>query len=216
MQTNEAAKSITISPPVGAPTSKSIKDHRISFPSFSQSSVFMAGPQIGKNPNVHLDGTHFLQCYLGGKHPQTFDFSLCPLIGTIEPLLEGKAASDGHEMKVDFWEVIQLKVKLPLRVPSTRKLLCLTKKHLIHRGEVMSKIMHMRSFITRASGSINLNVDMLRLLCLVQTQCWRYFYSLSHRLLWTAYLTQSSQLYLETVIHAFGWCLSFRAENSPH
>jgi asparaginyl-tRNA synthetase len=61
---------------------------------------------------VLRDGTGFVQCLMQDALCQTFDGvtltveSTVRVFGTIIALPDGKSAPDGHEMKVDYWEVI--------------------------------------------------------------------------------------------------------------
>jgi len=152
--------------------------------------------------------------------------STIELSGTLKALPEGKSAPDNHELVVDFWKCIG---KAPggdesfsnkvaeSAEPSTLA----DSRHLVIRGETASSILKVRSSVLKAFRS---HFDHLGLMevtppCMVQTQVegggtlfgFDYYGS-------PAYLTQSSQLYLETCLPSLGdvFCVqeSFRAEKS--
>ena len=58
------------------------------------------------------DGTGYLQCVLTGILCHTFDAltltleSTVKVYGTLNVVPEGKNASGGHELVVDYWEII--------------------------------------------------------------------------------------------------------------
>ena len=139
---------------------------------------------------------------------------------------EGHMAPNGHELLVDFWEVIRIapsgedSFECRLNQEASVDVL-LNQRHLVHRGDTATKILKMRSWLLGAfrghfedSGYFEVTPP-----CLVQTQVeggstlfeLDYFGE-------KAYLTQSSQLYLETVCPSLGdvYCIqeSFRAERS--
>mmetsp|Transcript_8893 Transcript_8893/g.16022 ORF Transcript_8893/g.16022 Transcript_8893/m.16022 type:complete len:526 (-) Transcript_8893:831-2408(-) len=132
-------------------------------------------------------------------------------------------AKGGVEIQVDYWELVgssPSEIESILTYESNPDIL-LNNRHLVIRGTKASSVLRMRSIITQcfrehffANGYCELFPPTL-----VQTQCeggstlfsFDYFGE-------PAYLTQSSQLYLETGIAAVGDCFcllpSYRAEKS--
>ena len=59
------------------------------------------------------DGTGFLQAVLTGQLCQSYDAlilqpeSSVSLFGTLVPVKEGQKAEGGHELQVDYWELVQ-------------------------------------------------------------------------------------------------------------
>ncbi|KAJ8950823.1 hypothetical protein NQ318_012687 [Aromia moschata] len=158
------------------------------------------------------DGTGFLQCVLNDKLCHTYDAlvlqteSSVLLYGTIKVLPEGKMAPGGHELVVDYWELIGLappggadsilnEQALPRR-SSGKSPHYDTRDHYLDRG--YCEITPPSIVQTQVEGGSTLfKMD--------------YFGE-------EAYLTQSSQLYLETCLPSMGdvFCIaeSFRAEQS--
>lgn len=108
------------------------------------------------------DGTGFLQCVLTDILCQTHDAivlsteSAVRLYGTISAVPEGKTAPDGHELKVDYWELIGL---APAGGADTilnedaHPDVQLDNRHIWIRGEISSKILKMRSVVMQAFRS---------------------------------------------------------------
>lgn len=108
------------------------------------------------------DGTGFLQCVLTDLLCQTYDAlvlsteSSIRLYGTIEAVPEGKVAPDGHELKVDYFELIGL---APAGGADTilneesQPDVQLDNRHIWIRGETSSKVLKMRSVILHAFRS---------------------------------------------------------------
>lgn len=108
------------------------------------------------------DGTAFLQCVLTDKLCQTYnaivlstESSVC-LYGTLIEVPEGKAAPGGHELKVDYWELIGLapaggadSILNEESLPEVQ----LDNRHITIRGENTAKILKMRSVLMNAFRS---------------------------------------------------------------
>ncbi|TFL07131.1 asparaginyl-tRNA synthetase [Pterulicium gracile] len=181
---------------------------------------------------VLRDGTGYLQAVLSGRMSQTYHAltlnleSSVELVGTLQEVPEGKNAPGGHELIVDYWK---LHGSAPggddaftNRVneksdPSIQADL----RHLVLRGETASSILKLRAHLLSAFREtyVKHNLTEVTTPCLVQTQVegGATLFKLDYYGQ-SAFLTQSSQLYLETCLASLGdvYCFqeSFRAENS--
>ncbi|KAJ2807987.1 asparagine--tRNA ligase [Coemansia guatemalensis] len=181
---------------------------------------------------VLRDGTGYLQSILNGRLCHTYDAltltleSTVALTGVVQKVPEGKDAPGGHELIVDYWEVVG-------RAPGgddavTNRIssdadpsLLYQQRHLVIRGDTASAVLKVRSRVMRAfrdhfdsKGYFEVTPP-----CMVQTQVeggstlfsFNYYGE-------EAYLTQSSQLYLETCLPSMGAVFtmaeSYRAEKS--
>ncbi|QLL33910.1 hypothetical protein HG536_0F02350 [Torulaspora globosa] len=181
---------------------------------------------------VLRDGTGFIQCVMSGDlaaAQQTAELTLessVALYGRVAKVPEGKSAPGGVELVVDYYEVIGV-------APSgddsfTNRIaegadpsLLLDQRHLALRGETISAVMKVRAALLRAVRRVYEEEQLVEVTppCMVQTQVeggstlFKLDYYGEE-----AYLTQSSQLYLETCLAALGdvYCVqeSFRAEKS--
>ncbi|ORZ13190.1 hypothetical protein BCR42DRAFT_419366 [Absidia repens] len=178
------------------------------------------------------DGSGYLQCVLTGELCHTFDAitltteSTITVYGVINALPEGKKAPDNHELVVDYWELVG---KAPdgeeafnsKVTPDADPSYLLDNRHLVLRGETSSAVLKARAEVIKAFRAHYDSRGYTEVTppCMVQTQVeggstlfeFNYYGQ-------NAYLTQSSQLYLETCLPALGdvFCLaeSYRAEKS--
>lgn len=178
------------------------------------------------------DGTGYLQAVLAGdlaKARQTQELTLESTVlikGVIEKLPEGKTAPGGVELKADYYEVIGLAPSgddaFTNKAPENADpLLMLDQRHLTMRGETLSAVLRVRAILLASMRRFFEEEGLTEVTppCMVQTQVeggstlFKLDYYGEE-----AYLTQSSQLYLETCLPALGdvYCVqeSFRAEKS--
>lgn len=166
------------------------------------------------------------------------------LVGTLQELPEGKTAPGGHELSVDYWRTLgaapggddAFTNKLNEVCPVTP---CLSSstfiakssqksdpsiqadlRHLVLRGETASSVLRLRAYLLTAFRESLTGESLIEVTppCLVQTQVegGATLFKLDYYGQ-PAFLTQSSQLYLETCLPSLGdvFCIqeSFRAEN---
>lgn len=178
------------------------------------------------------DGTGFIQAVLSGdlaKAKQTQNLTLestVTLRGVIHKLPEGKSAPGGVELKVDYYEIVGLAPSGDESI--TNKVqenadpsLLLDQRHLTMRGESLSAVLKVRAALMRAVRQFYYDEGLAEVTppCMVQNQVeggstlFKFDYYGEE-----AYLSQSSQLYLESCLAALGdvYCVqeSFRAEKS--
>ncbi|KAJ1978113.1 asparagine--tRNA ligase [Dimargaris xerosporica] len=233
----DEAKSIVLKPDLSLPEARQIKlhdavasrDQRVKVSGW----VHRLRTQ-GKDMKflVLRDGSGYLQCVLTNTLCHTYDALMLTLestvtvYGVIKELPEGKTAPDNHEMVVDYWELIH-------RAPGgdeayasqlneeSDPFVLLNNRHLVIRGETASAVLKLRAAVIRAFRDHFDNRGFTEVTppCMVQTQVegGSTLFSLNYYGE-PAYLTQSSQLYLEACLPALGdvYCVaeSYRAEKS--
>ena len=148
------------------------------------------------------------------------------VVGNLQEVPAEKSAPGGHEVVADYWKVIG---HAPLGDDSylsrfneeTGPSILADLRHLVLRGETQSAVLKLRTALLSSFRHALDSLDLKEVTppCIVQTQVeggatlfgFKYYEE-------EAYLTQSSQLYLETVLPALGdvYCVqeSFRAEKS--
>ncbi|KAH8930453.1 asparaginyl-tRNA synthetase [Atractiella rhizophila] len=164
---------------------------------------------------VLRDGYGYLQAVFAGKELSSAAANLPAestlyLTGELKKVPEGQTAPGGHELVVDWFEVVGL---APAEGESfTNKIqkeagpeVLADLRHLVLRGENASAVLKVRSALMRSFRHTYENMSILEVTP-------PYYYGQP------AYLTQSSQLYLETCLPSLGDVFtvqeSFRAEKS--
>jgi asparaginyl-tRNA synthetase len=181
-----------------------------------------------------IDGYGHLQCVLSGNLTKTYDAltfaqgTSLTLFGEMRKVLAGQSAPDNRELHVDYYKVWG-------RSPSDAEAITnkvsaqqdqweaamLDQRHLVLRGDVASSVMKVRSAVEWAFAKAYKELRFTKISppAFVQTQVegGSTLFELDYYGEKT-YLTQSSQLYLETGIPSLGnvYCIekSFRAEKS--
>ncbi|KAK8849495.1 asparagine-tRNA ligase [Kwoniella newhampshirensis] len=231
----EEAKSVVL---VDDPSKEAKKTKIYAVPELIGSRVRIQGwvhrfrPQKTNYFLVVRDGTAMLQCILTGDCIKTLDAldltteSTVEVVGTIEKVKEGQTAPGGVELLVDYWKIIgrapggseAFEGRLQ---PDTDASIRADLRHLELRGEIATSVMRVRALLLRAFRDRfhARRITEVTPPCMVQTSVeggstlfeFDYYGA-------PAYLTQSSQLYLETVLPSLGdvYCIqeSFRAEKS--
>lgn len=232
----EASKSIVIKEDSSLPTPSYIKINGAEKKRGSRVKVsgwiHRLRPQKAAVFIVLRDGTGLLQAILTGDLANAYQTSTLTiestvtLYGTVKEVPEGQTAPGGHELIVDYYEIVGLapsgddafsnKVQ-----ENADPSILLDQRHLTLRGDTLSSVMKVRAKFLRFVRDIYEEEGLTEVTppCMVQTQVeggstlfsFNYYGE-------EAYLTQSSQLYLETCIPALGdvYCIqeSFRAERS--
>lgn len=177
------------------------------------------------------DGTGFAQAVLTGSMCMTYEAAT--LVREASVAIYGMWVKDenerskgtfaGYELQADYWELIGASssdIDMIFTKDSNPDIL-LNNRHLVIRGSKSSSIMRMRSIITHCFREHFFAKNYVEVCppTMVNTQCeggstlfeLDYFGQ-------QGYMTQSSQLYLETAIPAVGDCFcvlpSYRAEKS--
>ncbi|KAI0131758.1 asparaginyl-tRNA synthetase [Hypoxylon sp. NC0597] len=182
-----------------------------------------------------VDGYGQLQCILAaGDLTKTYDAltfaqgTSLALYGEMRKVPPGQTAPDDRELHVDYYEVLGSSPSdeeaITNKVSAQQNqwdAQMLDNRHLVLRGENASALMKIRAAVEGAFQKVYEDLQLTKVSppALVQTQVegGATLFSAPYYDE-TAYLTQSSQLYLETVIPSLGdvYCIekSFRAEKS--
>ncbi|KAI9678913.1 MAG: hypothetical protein M1829_001898 [Trizodia sp. TS-e1964] len=178
------------------------------------------------------DGYGLLQCILSGRLAQTYDaITLTPestltIYGEMCEVPPSQHAPDNRELHADYFKIIgkapgDAETITNIIAPGGDPQTLLNNRHLVIRGDTASSILKVRAAVLRAFRQTFEEMQLTEVTppCMVQTQveggstlfAFDYYGE-------KAYLTQSSQLYLETCLPALGdvFCVqeSFRAEKS--
>lgn len=180
------------------------------------------------------DGYGFLQCVINAPLSKTYDMltltreTSIELFGEMCEVPQGAHAPDNRELQVDFfkiepaWKAAGGEDAITNRVSAdTEHATLLNLRHLTLRGETASAVMLVRDAVEYAFNQVyrELKIRKVSPPAMVQTQVeggatlFKFDYYTEQ-----AFLTQSSQLYLETCLPSMGdvYCIekSFRAEKS--
>ncbi|XP_003742548.1 asparagine--tRNA ligase, cytoplasmic [Galendromus occidentalis] len=231
----EEAKKITIEEDKSLPAAKQVKIRELQGHKDRRVRVFGWIHHLRRQSKamffiVLRDGTGFLQCVMNDKLCLTLDAlkltteSTILITGVVKDVLAGKTAPGGIELTADYWELVGDSpaggMDNVLNEESHVDVL-LDNRHLALRGETLSKIMRARSFIMQCFRDHFFSKYYVEVTPPTMIQCqveggstlfkFDYFGE-------EAYLTQSSQLYLETMLPVLGdvFCVaqSYRAEQS--
>ncbi|OSS49444.1 hypothetical protein B5807_05531 [Epicoccum nigrum] len=180
------------------------------------------------------DGYGYMQVVLTGKLAETYDAltltreTSMEIFGELRQVPEGAHAPNNRELHADFYKIPSIwkaaggDDAITNRVSKdTEHATLLDLRHLTLRGETASKVMIVRDAVEYAFNQVYKELRLRKVSppALVQTQVeggstlfeFNYYNE-------KAYLTQSSQLYLETCLPSMGdvYCIekSFRAEKS--
>ncbi|KAI9809538.1 MAG: hypothetical protein M1827_006773 [Pycnora praestabilis] len=173
-----------------------------------------------------------LQCVLTGDLAKTYDAltltqeTTITIYGEMWECPPKQHAPDDRELHADYFEIIGKAVGgeeaiTSIVAPDAPPQVQLDQRHLLLRGDIQSSVIKVRAAVLRAFRKTFEETDLLEVTppCMVQTQVeggstlfeFDYYGE-------KAYLTQSSQLYLETCLPSLGdvFCVqeSFRAEKS--
>merc|ERR1712000_36370 len=181
-----------------------------------------------------IDGYGHLQCVISGNLTKTYDAltfaqgTSLTLYGEMRKVLAGQTAPDDRELHVDYYKVIGASPSdadaITNRVSAQQdpwESAMLDNRHLVLRGDTASSVMKVRSAVEWAFAKAYKELRFTKISppAFVQTQVegGSTLFELDYYGEKT-YLTQSSQLYLETGIPSLGnvYCIekSFRAEKS--
>lgn len=178
------------------------------------------------------DGTGFAQVVLSGEMCQTYDaVTLCreaciTVFGTWmkDPNERAKGTFPGFELRADYWKLVGASsTELDTRFDhNSGPDVLMTQRHLVLRGQRASAILRMRSIISMAFREHYQDREYTEVAppTIVNTSCegGSTLFELAHFFEDKGYMTQSSQLYLETVIPSCNdvYCIlpSYRAEKS--
>ncbi|KAF7190947.1 Asparagine--tRNA ligase, cytoplasmic [Pseudocercospora fuligena] len=236
-KTIAAAKSIVITEDKSLPEAKPIilDDTR---PELKDTRVKVTGRVHRQRQQKELlfitlrDGSGFMQCVLTGNLAKTYDAitltreTSMTIFGKLKDVPAGAHAPNDRELQADYFEIIgkapggEDAITNKVQEKGDAQTL-LDQRHLTLRGEERSSVMWVRHAVEKAFNDIYDELGYLKVSppAFVQTQVegGATLFTLDYYGE-PAYLTQSSQLYLETVLPFGGntYCIekSFRAEKS--